>query len=205
MSVELERLAARFAGLRVVVIGEAMLDCYLSGPGDRLCREAPVPIVTVKRRVEAPGGAANAAVNAAALGARVRLLSVVGQDPEADALRVALAEAGVGTAGTIGEPGRRTLAKHRVIAGGQTVVRFDHGTTERAGAAAERALIERLHLEARDADAIVVSDYGYGVLTPRVIAALAALQAQAPRVLVVDSKGLTAYRGTRVTAVKPNY
>jgi D-beta-D-heptose 7-phosphate kinase/D-beta-D-heptose 1-phosphate adenosyltransferase len=205
VSQDLVRLADRFAGLRAVVIGEAMLDRYLSGPGDRLCREAPVPIVTVQHRVDAPGGAANTAVNVGALGARVRLLSVVGQDAEADALRLTLAQAGVGTSGILGEAGRQTLAKQRVVAGSQLVVRFDQGSTDRIGTVTERELLDRLETEAREADAIIVSDYAYGILTPRVLALLAELQARAPRVLVVDSKVLTAYRGAGVTAIKPNY
>ena len=205
VSQDLARLTERFAGLRAVVIGEAMLDRYLSGPGDRLCREAPVPIVTVRHRADAPGGAANTAVNVTALGARVRLLSVVGQDHEADALRLTLAQAGVGTSGIIGEAGRQTLAKQRVVAGGQLVVRFDQGSTDRIGVAAERELLDNLATEARDADVVIVSDYAYGVLTPRVIARLAEIQARTPRVLVVDSKVLTAYRGAGVTAIKPNY
>jgi D-beta-D-heptose 7-phosphate kinase/D-beta-D-heptose 1-phosphate adenosyltransferase len=205
VSPDLTRLTERFAGLRAVVIGDAMLDRYLSGPGDRLCREAPVPIVTVRHRVDAPGGAANTAVNATALGARVRLLSVVGQDHEADALRLTLAQAGVGTSGILREAGRQTLAKQRVVAGSQLVVRFDQGSTDRIGAAAERELLDHLATEARDADVLIVSDYAYGVLTPRAIALLAEIQARTPRVLVVDSKVLTAYRGAGVTAIKPNY
>jgi D-beta-D-heptose 7-phosphate kinase/D-beta-D-heptose 1-phosphate adenosyltransferase len=81
-----ERLVDRFAGLRVLVVGEAMLDHYLEGATERLCREAPVPIVDVARQADAPGGAANTAANARALGARVTLLSVVGADAEGEAL-----------------------------------------------------------------------------------------------------------------------
>ena len=77
VSATLDGLVERFAGLRVLVVGEAMLDRYLHGVTDRLCREAPVPIVDVGQCVEAPGGAANTAVNARALGARVTLLSVI--------------------------------------------------------------------------------------------------------------------------------
>ena len=108
--VRLGRVAERFAALSVVVIGEAMLDSYLDGPGDRLCREAPVPIVSVTRRTDVPGGAANTAVNVAALGARARLLSVVGDDHEGELLRLALGRAGVATADVVSERGRRTLA-----------------------------------------------------------------------------------------------
>src|SRR5204862_6139604 len=91
----LSRLIDRIAELEVLVIGEAMLDTYLEGSTGRLCREAPVPIVSLTSRTDAPGGAANTAVNVQALGARATLLSVVGDDPEAALLRQALADRGV--------------------------------------------------------------------------------------------------------------
>lgn len=194
-----------FRGLDVLVIGEAMLDTYLEGSTGRICREAPVPIVDLEGRRDAPGGAANAAVNAAALGARVRLLSAVGDDGDGDALRRALGEQGVDPEGVVVDAGRRTLSKTRVVADEQLLVRFDGGSRGPVGPGTEAALLRRLAALAPRADAVLVSDYGYGILTPRLIAALAALQARAPRVLVADSKDLAAYRDVGPTAVKPNY
>jgi D-beta-D-heptose 7-phosphate kinase/D-beta-D-heptose 1-phosphate adenosyltransferase len=191
--------------LSVLVVGEAMLDTYLKGATDRLCREAPVPVVAVRERVDAPGGAANAAANARRLGARVTLLSVIGADAEGAALQRALAERDVPGDGLLEQPGRRTLAKQRVLAGSQMLVRFDHGSTERVDATRERALVERLEQLLPRHDAVIVSDYGYGIVTPPVIAALRAAQRREPRVLVVDSKTLLAFRGAGVTAIKPNY
>jgi D-beta-D-heptose 7-phosphate kinase/D-beta-D-heptose 1-phosphate adenosyltransferase len=194
-----------FPRLRVLVIGEAMLDVYLHGTSGRLCREAPVPIVAVEARTDVPGGAANAAVNARALGARVTLLSVTGGDAEGAALRAALAARGVDTRHVLADPARRTLAKHRVFAGAQMLVRFDAGSTARVDRAHEAAVLDRLAALVAEHDAIIVSDYGYGILTPQVIGALAAAQAASPRVVVADSKTLAAFRGVGVTAVKPNY
>jgi len=194
-----------FPRLRVLVIGEAMLDAYLHGTSGRLCREAPVPIVAVEARVDVPGGAANAAVNARALGAHVSLLSVIGDDAEGAALRAALVARDVDVAPVLVDPARRTLAKHRVFAGSQMLVRFDSGSTGRVDRDHESRLVERLAELVAGHDAVIVSDYGYGILTPRVIAALGALQAAAPHVIVADSKTLGAYRGVGVTAVKPNY
>ncbi len=205
MSTRLFELLDRFATLSVLVIGEGMLDSYLLGSTDRLCREAPVPIVAVRSRVDAPGGAANAAVNARALGARVSFLSVVGDDAEGLALRHGLQARDVACADLVHDPARRTLAKQRLLAGTQMVVRFDHGSTDRVDPEQERGVVRRLQALFARHDAVIVSDYGYGILTPRVIAALAALQARAPRVVVVDAKSLGAYRGVGVTAVKPNY
>jgi D-beta-D-heptose 7-phosphate kinase / D-beta-D-heptose 1-phosphate adenosyltransferase len=205
VSRRLTDVLTRFDGLSVLVIGEAMLDAYLVGKSDRLCQEAPVPIVSVLGRTEAPGGAANVAMNAAALGARVTLLSVVGPDAEGELVRATLAGRGVAVDEVVIDPGRRTLAKHRLFAGTQLLVRFDHGTTDAVGAGAERRLASALEGLHAQHDVVVVSDYGYGVLTPRVIAALADAQARAARVLVADSKTLGAYRTVGVTAVKPNY
>ncbi|MBF6599134.1 MAG: D-glycero-beta-D-manno-heptose 1-phosphate adenylyltransferase [Dehalococcoidia bacterium] len=195
----------RLRGVRALVIGEAILDCYLTGSAGRICREAPVPIVDVAARTDAAGGAANTALNLAALGAGVALVSVVGDDPEGRLVRGALAAAGVETEHVIRGSARRTLAKHRVIAGSQLLVRFDQGTTSALEADTERALVGRVRSAAADADVIVVSDYGYGILTPAVIHELAALRQLRRRVLVVDAHDLPSYRALRPTAVKPNY
>ena len=205
VSAALGPLIDAFPRLRVLVIGEAMLDAYLHGTSGRLCREAPVPIVAVEARIDVPGGAANAAVNARALGARVTLLSVTGDDEEGAALRAALAARDVDTSHVLVDPARRTLAKHRVFAGAQMLVRFDVGSTSRVDRAHEAALVERLGALLAAHDAVIVSDYGYGLLTPRVIDALGAAQAVSSRVIVADSKALGAFRGVGVTAVKPNY
>ncbi|MFN8472469.1 MAG: D-glycero-beta-D-manno-heptose 1-phosphate adenylyltransferase [Anaerolineae bacterium] len=205
MRMDLPEIIARFAGLRVLVIGDAILDSYSDGAADRLCREAPVPVVTVDNRVDAAGGAANTAANLQRLGARVDFLSVVGIDYEAALLRQTLAAESVATEHVLSHPGRRTLAKHRVLSQGHLLVRFDQGTTGPVDRRTEQTVIERLSALFPLADAVVVSDYGYGILTPRIIRVLAQLQRHAPRVLVADAKHLPAYRTVGVTAVKPNY
>jgi len=199
------QVVARFAGRRVVVIGEAMLDRYLHGSADRLCREAPVPVVAVARRDDVPGGAANTAACVAALGADVAFLSVVGDDAEGDALRAALVARGVATDHVQVQPGRATLAKNRVVAAGQILVRFDSGDTGDAAPEAETALCAALADLLQDAHAAIVSDYGYGVLTPRVRDTLARFVARHPLPVLVDAKALPAYRDLRPTAIKPNY
>lgn len=201
----LVQLLPEIRGKRVVVLGEAILDSYLSGHADRLSREAPVPIVALTGRIDAPGGAANTAVNIARLGGDVRFLSIVGRDGEAERLRVGLRGAGVDDGEVIAAPGRTTLAKHRLSAGGQMLVRYDVGSAEPVDGAAEDVLIERLATLHEWADAVVISDYGYGVATDRVVSALVELQAARRRVLVVDARDLRRYRSARVTAVKPNY
>jgi len=194
-----------FAGVRVLVIGEAMLDSYLNGHSERLCREAPVPVVDVFDRRDVPGGGANTAVNAAALGARVTFLSVVGADDEAERLATTLTALGIAADGLLRDPQRRTLVKQRVLAGGQILLRLDAGSRDELGATAEAELVARVRRAWREVDAVIVSDYGYGVLTRGVIAEIAALQAAERRVLVVDGKDLRRLARTRPTACKPNY
>jgi len=205
MTTNLTRLIDAFAGLNVLVVGDAMLDSYLEGTARTICREAPVPIISLDSRIDAPGGAANSAANIRGLGARTTLLSAIGDDDEGKRLRQLLEQRDIVTEHLLAQPDRNTLAKNRVIAATQMLVRFDQGSTGPLDWPTERALIARLEqLFARN-DVIVVSDYGYGILTPRVIAALAALQAQSPRVLVADSKYLPAYCDVGITAIKPNY
>ena len=194
-----------FSSLSVCVIGEAMLDSYLEGSPRGISQEAPVPIVDVERRADVPGGAANSAANARALGAEVRFVSVVGDDAEGELLRSALAAAGVAVDDVVVAPGRRTLAKHRVVCSSQMLVRFDQGSKEAVDAELEDELCARLADAVATSDAILVSDYGYGVLTERVVRELGRLQSEQPRVLVVDAKDLPSYRDAGVTAVKPNY
>lgn len=195
----------RFAGCRVLVVGDAMLDSYLRGVPRQLCPEAPVPIVDVASRDDAPGGAANTAVNLAALGADVSLLALTGEDEDGRLLRSALEGGGVRTSMIVGDGSRRTLLKQRVLAGDQMVVRCDAGSTHPATPPALDALRDGLRAAYHDADAVVISDYGYGVLTAAVIDDLAALQRRRPQLLVVDARELAAYRRVAPTAVKPNY
>jgi D-beta-D-heptose 7-phosphate kinase/D-beta-D-heptose 1-phosphate adenosyltransferase len=205
MITDLSQTIDRFAGLNALVIGEAMLDSYLEGTSGRLCQEAPVPVVSVTCRRDVPGGAANTALNVRSLGAQVAFLSVSGDDSEAAALRTALRACDVSTENLLARPSRRTLAKQRVLAASQLLVRFDQGDTAPVEREDEEALIQRLQRLFPLADVVILSDYSYGILTPRVIAALADLQARFPRTMVGDSKRLAAYRRVGLTAVKPNF
>ncbi len=202
---QLMQVISRFSDLQVLVVGDAMLDGYLEGLTDRLCREAPVPVVAVRRVRLAPGGAANTAANVASLGGKARFVSVVGADVEGDQLAHALEEHSVSAEFVLRDPDRQTLSKRRVIAGAQMLVRFDEGTTDPIAEAKEQALVEQVERLWSASDAVIISDYGYGVLTPRVLARISDLQRRQPRVLVADSKHLRGLSQIGATAVKPNY
>jgi D-beta-D-heptose 7-phosphate kinase/D-beta-D-heptose 1-phosphate adenosyltransferase len=205
MSSEITRLVERFEALRALVVGEAMLDVYLRGGARRLAQEAPVPVVEVGERADFPGGAANAAANLRALGARVDIVSVIGSDEDGQTLRATLDNYGVRVDGLISAPSRATLTKQRVLADDQILVRVDTGTTAAIDRRSEELLIGRLNHLWHECDVVIVSDYGYGVIRPNVINRLARLHATSPRTIVVDAKDLTAYASVGVTAIKPNY
>ncbi len=192
-------------GRSVLIIGDAMLDCYLTGYANRLCQEAPVPVVAVTQCQDFPGGAANVAANVTSLGGKASLLSVMGQDHTGDRLRAVLATHSIATDHVLITTTRQTLAKQRVMADAHLIVRFDQGSTDSLLQALEIQLIQQLTTLFPTADAVIVSDYGYGVLTPAIIQTLANLQQQYPRPLLIDAKQLKQYQTVGATVIKPNY
>ncbi len=205
VSHDLAALLERFAGLRVLVVGEAMLDVYLDGLATGLSREAPAPVIALRDRRHAPGGAANTAANLAALGATVQLVSTVGDDAEGALLVEALQDAGVDTSTVVCRRGTVTIAKQRVLADGQIVARLDQGGTEAPDRITEDALAGALANRVEGVDAVVVSDNGAGLMTPRLRQAVAEAQLDRPGLLVVDARDPGAYRQAAPSVVKPNY
>ena len=126
------------------MVGEAMLDRYLRGGADRLCREAPVPVVTLRGEEDQPGGAANTAANLSALGAHVRFVSAVGDDDDGRRLERAFVSVGVEPADVVVARHRVTQTKTRVFADDQLIARLDAGSTSPLDAADEDDLIGRL-------------------------------------------------------------
>ncbi len=205
MSIDLCHAIDAFAGLRTLVIGDAILDRYLHGGSLRFCREAPVPNVTLSHRCDTAGGAANAAVNLKALGADVHLATVLGDDAEGEVLRRVLREEDVETDAVVMQPGRATRTKHRVIAESQLLLSFDSGDIRAIAPQAQEELLRLAARHAAHADAIVLSDYGYGTLPDSMIAQLARMLRSRNKVVVVDSRHrLSRFRPLRPTAVKPN-
>lgn len=195
----------RWSSLSILVVGDAILDSYVCGQANRLCREAPAPIVSIESQQDVAGGAANTAANVAGLGGNVTFLSVIGADAAGDRLHHILARQGVNTASLIQTSDRMTLLKQRILADQQILARLDQGSTELLTPDLEQALLTQLaDLFPRHAG-VIISDYSYGIITPRVIQCLTELQTQSPRTLVIDSRRLQDYRAVGATAVKPNY
>ena len=197
-----------FTDRTVVVVGDVITDEYLIGKPRRISREAPVIILKFAERDVRLGGAANAAHNVAALGARVVPVGVIGRDGAGEALLALFQRAGITTHGLVVEAGRMTPMKTRIMAGGypatrQQVVRLDREPSTELMPATEDALMERLSTLAARADAILVSDYGYGTVAPRVFEHVQSIARSRGAIVTVDSRyELPRFSG--VTAATPN-
>ena len=190
-------LARAFRGRRCLVVGDVMLDVFERGRADRLAPDAPAPVVTDILRTSSPGGAANVAANLAALGARVTLLSVVGDDDPGLELLEKLAKAGVETGEVVRETGRTTVVKRRLVADGVTLARVDSGDT--GTLRDEDGLAGRVHALAKGSEAVVVSDYAGGTVTQGLADALA------HACVVLDSKSPLRLSWRGLAAATPNH
>lgn len=190
----------------VFVVGDAMVDSYLWGRVERISPEAPVPIVQVKERSARLGGAANVALNARALGAKVVVFCVAGNDDAGNSMEQLFGQNGLSTLGLLRSPERITTVKTRVISGHQHVVRVDeeqeddlsHSDAERLLKTFREALVSE-----RPA-VIILEDYDKGVLSEQVIAGIlkAAKEAAVPVAVDPKKKNFFAYQG--VDLFKPN-
>jgi rfaE bifunctional protein kinase chain/domain len=204
----LREIVDGFRGCAVVVVGDLIADEYLFGKPARISREAPVLILRFTEREVLLGGAANAAHNVHALGARVIPVGVVGRDAAGDELLGLFHAAGITTDGIVTENGRTTPMKTRIMAGGyqatrQQVVRLDREPSGELQTITEDALVARLTGLAERADAILISDYGYGTVTARVFERVRAIAARSGAVVSADSR-YQLPRFTGVTAATPN-
>jgi D-glycero-beta-D-manno-heptose-7-phosphate kinase len=186
-------ILSRGAGKQVVVVGDVILDRYLVGRGERLSREGPVPVLAFRRAFARAGGAANPAANLAALGARVLQVGVIGDDDAGAELKEILTAANIDAAGLVVDPGRPTTVKTRVVAEGfaapQQVARIDHQQRSDVAGGVEAALIAALTRVAPAADAVLVSHYRSGVVTPAMCAALLRRAPDGAHWLTVDAQG----------------
>lgn len=199
----LTALLEQMRGRRVVVVGDAMLDRYLIGDTERISPEAPVPVVRVRERKHALGGAANVAQNAAALGARTELVAALGDDAAGAQLTAMLETLGADPRGLI-RTARPTTTKTRVVARGQQVVRVDEEVDADLVGDEVAALQAAVARAVGEADALVLEDYNKGVLVESVIrGAVAAARARGIPV-VVDPKYRNFFAYAGATVFKPN-
>jgi D-beta-D-heptose 7-phosphate kinase/D-beta-D-heptose 1-phosphate adenosyltransferase len=199
-----QEYAQQFAKTRISVLGDVMLDRYFWGDVDRISPEAPVPVVHVTKRSEQLGGAANVARNLRALGVEVRIAGVTGDDRESGEVRSLLAEQGIDDGGLIEVPGRETTEKVRIIARNQQVVRADFESDESIGDDAKNKLFDAVREHAERCDALLVSDYGKGVLARDYLRELISAWRDRQKPVLVDPHvgHFPWYRGA--TVITPN-
>jgi D-beta-D-heptose 7-phosphate kinase/D-beta-D-heptose 1-phosphate adenosyltransferase len=200
-------LIAALAGLgrpRILVLGDLILDRYVTGEVDRISPEAPIPVLRARHQEDRLGGAGNVAANLRAMEAGVEVVGLVGEDGLGERMRALLADMGIGTGGLIVDPTRPTTEKTRVVAGSQQLVRVDWEDSRAIDAKLTRALLEDLEARLRGVQAVILSDYGKGVLTKEVLAEAIRLARARALPILVDPKGSdwSGYRGA--TLVTPN-
>jgi len=205
-SLSRERLQALLGAaprVRVAVIGDAMLDVYLRGEVERISPEAPVPVVRVRERSQALGGAANVTQNVAALGAKCELVAALGRDPAAQAVRALLSKLGADQRSLV-DVARPTTTKTRIVARAQQVVRVDEEDDGDVSGAEVDALLGATRRAIADADAVILEDYNKGVLVPPVIDAAMRAARERGIPVVVDPKYRNFFKYRGATIFKPN-
>jgi D-beta-D-heptose 7-phosphate kinase/D-beta-D-heptose 1-phosphate adenosyltransferase len=207
-SISWERLRqadlGHFSGVRVLVAGDFMLDGYIWGKVSRISPEAPVTVVEVERETRTLGGAGNVVNNLAALGAKIEVIGLVGEDPPAAALRQELARLQVEAGGLFTDPARHTTRKTRVYGGQQQVVRIDRETRTPAPASFTTRALEYLKKKLPGLAALILSDYAKGALTPEFLQEAIGLARSQKVPVVVDPKGQDYSPYAHATVVTPN-
>ena len=188
----------------ILVVGDLMLDRYITGSVDRISPEAPVPVVRVEGESLAVGGAGNVAANVVALGATSRVVGCVGDDPEGTLLRNHLQGLGVDVSGVVSVPGRPTTVKTRIMARHQHVTRVDREDTADVSPELAEALLSFIRNALQSAHGLVLEDYNKGVLVPRVIGKSLEEARSLGLPSVVDPKRLRFFEYGGATVFKPN-
>src|SRR2546426_7824768 len=204
----LRSLIDGFSGKRVLVIGDMVADEYLIGRPTRIAREAPVLILELNEERTVPGGATNVAVNARTLGAEVFLAGVVGDDLPGQRLRQAISDLQMNQEGLVTDAQRPTSTKTRILAGSpqivqQHIVRIDRVDNSEVGQPSKGYIFDYIERMLPSIDAIVLSDYENGVISPEIIETCIPMARQLDKVIVVDSHG-SLFRFKGVTALTPN-
>lgn len=193
-----------FKNAKVLVVGDLILDEFIWGEVSRISPEAPVPVVWVKNESFMPGGASNVANNLSSLGAHVYLAGVIGRDEPGAILRGELEQKGINTSGIIADKSRPTTLKTRVVAHHQQVVRIDKEKVERLSDEIIGKMLGYIESTIKDMDAVIIEDYGKGVITPKLLSRIVPAAKRAKKIISVDPKEehFKYYRG--ISVITPN-
>jgi D-glycero-beta-D-manno-heptose-7-phosphate kinase len=198
----------RFSRARVVVIGDIIMDEYIWGDVSRISPEAPVPVVEVKHETKTLGGAANVIHNMATLGSRPVLCGVIGEDRTGRRILDDIEQMGLKTDGVVVEPGRPTSIKTRIVAHNQQIVRFDRESKKNIGSESIEKILDFIGKNLDTIDAIVVTDYGKGVISAPLMKGLRDLVRPASEgsiIIAVDPKTGNFEYYQEVDVITPNH
>lgn len=200
----LKNIIRRFNQAKILVVGDIILDEYIWGCVDRISPEAPVPVVWANKRSFVPGGTANVANNISSLGGRVALLGVRGDDANSKILLHELKKRKISSQGIFTENNRHTTVKTRILAGHQQVVRVDWEHTHDLSEELNAKILKYIKKNIRSFDAIIIEDYGKGVINVALLKELITLAKANKKIITVDPKeeNFRYYHG--VTAITPN-
>lgn len=203
-ALDVKAVLKRMKNIRILVVGDIMLDQYWWGDVTRISQEAPIPVVEVKEETVRMGGAANVANNIKSLGANPLLLGLVGNDNNGKRLARTISDRGITAGNLICDHSRPTTTKTRIIGHSQHVVRVDHETTLSISVGLETSIIKKIKGLMGKCDAVILEDYNKGILTPKVIQQTIQEAKKRKKIVTVDPKfdNFFAYKG--VTVFKPN-
>ena len=200
----LKSIISKFSRVKILAIGDLILDEYIYGDVERISPEAPVPVVRASEKKFLPGGASNVASNISRLGAGVGLVGVVGKDDKAQILLSELEERRIDTNGIFEVFNRYTSVKTRIIAKYQQVVRVDWETVDRIKESVQYKVEDFIKKNIKKFDAVVIEDYGKGLIVPQLVTCIISQAKDNKKVIIIDPKeeNFDYYKGA--TAITPN-
>lgn len=204
MNKKLKSIISKFSKVKILIIGDLILDEYIYGNVERISPEAPVPVVWASERKFLPGGASNVATNIVSLGANVSIVGIVGKDDQGEVLLSELKKRHIDTNGVFSVFNRYTSLKTRVVGGHQQVVRVDWENTDKIKQKSEDKVENFIKDNIKKYDAVIIEDYGKGLITPSVVTLAVSMARANKKIITVDPKEehFDYYKGA--TAITPN-
>ncbi|MFH1868169.1 MAG: D-glycero-beta-D-manno-heptose-7-phosphate kinase [Candidatus Omnitrophota bacterium] len=201
---KIDKIISHFKDARILVVGDVMLDRFIWGTVSRISPEAPVPVVWTKSESFMPGGASNVANNICALGAKVHICGVIGDDEPGRTLVEELTRNGINSEGIIIDKTRPTASKTRIIAHHQQVVRIDKESDDVVNSKVIAKILSYAKNNIPDVDAVIIEDYGKGLIIPRLIKELISVAKRKKKIVLVDPKQEHFQLYKNVTIITPN-
>lgn len=201
---DLKSIIIKFPDAKILIVGDLVLDRFIRGEANRVSPEAPVPVVKVNTETYCLGGAGNVANNIVSLGGNASVCGVVGSDYAAKILQKQLSRKGIDHAGVFADSSVTTSVKTRIIAGHQQVVRFDTETVRDISRPMTQKILKFISSEIQNSDAVLISDYGKGVITEKIIKETIVLARKYKKIVTVDPKIEHFKRYAGVDCITPN-